>query len=85
MYSPAVIGHFGEQIPTFLRIEPADLAEQGDFGSFGERRPPLELGLQREQLLALALERMLIREVEVDLYEEDVAQLSSVRSTWDFS
>ncbi len=31
-----VIGHFGQQIPTFLGVEPADLGEQRHVGPFGQ-------------------------------------------------
>jgi hypothetical protein len=46
----------------------------------------LQLRLQRQKLLALSLERMLVGEMEVDLDERDVADsYSSVRSTCAFS
>src|SRR5918992_4521263 len=56
----------------------------------GRAEAPLELRLQRGQLLALALEASVVREVEVDLQEADEAHVppprraaySSSRSTW---
>src|SRR5437016_2265899 len=45
----------------------------------------LELGLQRQQFLPLPLQRAVLGEVQVDLDDYEVAQLSSWRSTWLFS
>ena len=39
------VGHLGQQVPAFLRIETADLREHRDVGTLGEARLPLEPGL----------------------------------------
>src|SRR3954447_4986472 len=50
----------------------------------GDRRAeaPLQLGLQRDDLLALALEAPVVREVKLDPEDADEGGYESSRSTW---